>query len=49
MIPNYQYFMLPVLKSAQNGAVSISDVIDNIANDANISDEDRKYILLRGS
>ena len=49
MIPNYQYFMLPVLKSAQNGAVSISDVIDNIANDANISDEDRKIKTSTGS
>ena len=41
--------MLPVLKSAQNGAVSISDVIDNIANDANISDEDRKIKTSTGS
>ncbi len=49
MIPNYQYFMLPVLKAAQNGAVSISDVIDNIANDANISDEDRKIKTSTGS
>lgn len=49
MIPNYQYFMLPVLKSAQNGAVSISDVIDNIANNANISEEDRKIKTSTGS
>ena len=41
MIPNYQQFMLPVLKYAQNGAVSISDVIDDIANNAIISDEDK--------
>ena len=49
MIPNYQQFMLPVLKSAQNGAVSISDVIDDIANNANISDEDRKIKTSTGS
>lgn len=49
MIPNYQYFMLPVLKSAEKGAVSISDVIDNIANDANVSEEDRKIKTSTGS
>ncbi|MBQ8784751.1 MAG: restriction endonuclease [Alphaproteobacteria bacterium] len=42
MIPNYQYFMLPVLKAAGKGTVSISDIIENIANEANISEDDRK-------
>lgn len=49
MIPNYQYFMLPVLKSAEKGAVSISDVIDMIANNANVSDEDRKIKTSTGA
>ena len=49
MIPNYQYFMLPVLKSAQNGAVSISDVVNKLADEMHISDEDRKIKLSSGS
>ena len=49
MIPDFQYFMLPVLKSAQKGAVSISDVIENIADNANISEQDRKIKTLNGN
>ena len=49
MIPNYQKFMLPVLKSAKNGPVSISDLIDDIANEANISEDDRKIKTSTGS
>lgn len=41
-IPNYQYFMLPVLKAAGNGTVSISDIIETIADEAHISEDDRK-------
>ena len=36
-IPNYQYFMLPVLKAAGSGTVSISDIIETIANEAHIN------------
>ena len=42
MIPNYQQFMLPVLKSAANGAVNISDVVNKLADEMHISEEDRK-------
>lgn len=49
MIPNFQYFMLPVLKSAAKGAVSISDVIEDIADSANISEQDRKIKTLNGN
>ena len=49
MIPNYQVFMLPVLKAASHGAINISDVIDDIANKMNISDEDRKIKTSTGS
>ena len=42
MIPNYQVFMLPVLKAASHGTV-------NIADEMNISDEDRKIKISSGS
>ena len=48
-IPNYQYFMLPVLKAARNGTVSISDIIETIANEAHISEEDRKIKTSTGA
>ena len=41
MLPNYQVFMLPVLKAASHGAISISDVIEKIANQMKISEADR--------
>ncbi|MBQ2882648.1 MAG: restriction endonuclease [Alphaproteobacteria bacterium] len=49
MIPNYQQFMLPVLKSAANGAVNISDVVNKLADEMHISDEDRKIKISSGS
>lgn len=49
MIPNYQQFMLPVLKSAANGAVNISDVVNKLADEMHISEEDRKIKISNGS
>ena len=49
MIPNYQQFMLPVLKSAANGAVNISDVVYKLADEMHISEEDRKIKISSGS
>lgn len=48
-IPNYQYFMLPVLKATGSGTVSISDIIETIADEAHISDEDRKIKTSTGA
>lgn len=48
-IPNYQCFMLPVLESAAHGAVNISDVVNKLADDMNISEEDRKIKISSGS
>ena len=42
MLPGFQVFMLPVLKAASHGVITLSDVIEEIANKMNISDEDRK-------
>ena len=48
-IPNYQCFMLPVLESAAHGAVNISDVVNKLADDMHISEEDRKIKISSGS
>ena len=48
-IPNYQYFMLPVLKAAAEKTVSLPDIIDRIADDANISEDERKITISNGS
>lgn len=48
MIPNYQMLMRPVLESAQNGPRKISDVVEEISNRLNLSDEDRQQMLPSG-
>ena len=48
-IPNYQTFMLPVLKSAAKGSVYISDVVKQLADEMHISEEDRKLTISNGS
>ena len=48
-IPNYQYFMLPVLKAAAEKTVSLPDIIDRIADDANISEDECKITISNGS
>lgn len=48
-IPNYQAFMLPVLKSAAKGSVYISDIVKQLADEMHISEEDRKLTISNGS
>lgn len=48
MIPDYQHFMLPVLKSAANGIVNISDVVNKLSDEMNISEEDKKLTISNG-
>ena len=48
-IPNYQCFMLPVLKFAANNIVNISEIIDTLAIQMNISDDDKKIKTSTGS
>ncbi len=48
-IPNYQTFMLPVLKYAAKGSVYISDVVKQLADEMHISEEDRKLTISNGS
>lgn len=48
MIPDYQTLMLPVLKSCANGEVTTSDVINNLAVEFNLSEEEREDLLPSG-
>ena len=41
-IPNFQYFMLPVLQAASSGVANISEVVKSIAKELNLSEEDKK-------
>lgn len=48
MVPDYQTLMMPVLKQAANGEVSISDVIPRLADEFSLSDEERAEMLPSG-
>jgi len=48
MIPNYQKLMRPVLEHSKNGEVRIADVVDRIADDLKLSDEERTAMLPSG-
>ncbi len=48
MVPDYQTLMLPVLKSAADGEVRIGDVIEKLANDLQLSPEERSELLPSG-
>lgn len=48
MIPDYQTLMLPVLKAAAENEVSTREVIDKLANEYELSVEDREQLLPSG-
>lgn len=48
MIPSYQSLMKPVLVCAKNNEVRIKDVIDQIADNLKISDEEKNKLLPSG-
>lgn len=48
MIPDYQTLMRPVLKSAAEGEVRISSVIDELAEEFALTDEERDELLPSG-
>ena len=48
MIPDYQSLMLPVLKSAENGPVVISAVVERLAADFHLTDVERSSLLRSG-
>lgn len=48
MIPDYQTLMLPVLKSCQNGVMVTSDVINTLADEFQLTPEEREQLLPSG-
>lgn len=48
-IPNFQRLMLPVLRTASEGEVRISDVVDTLADTLELSSEDRSLLLPSGT
>lgn len=47
-IPDYQTLMLPVLRSAQDGEVKISDVISKLADELHLTEEERTVLMPSG-
>lgn len=47
-IPDYQTLMLPVLRLADEGEQKVADVVDRIADDFNLSEEERQTLLPSG-
>lgn len=48
MIPDFQSLMLPVLKSSANGEVRIRDVISTLANELDLTEEEKAVLLPSG-
>jgi restriction system protein len=48
MVPDFESLMYPVLNSARNGEVGISDVVRKLEEELNLSDEDRSSMLPSG-
>src|SRR5215204_2062518 len=47
-IPDFQTLMLPVLREASTGEVRISEVVERLANEFNLSPEQRSHLLTSG-
>jgi len=47
-IPDFQTLMLPVLKAASKGEVHIGQIVDQLANEMNLSEEEREKLLPSG-
>ncbi|MGO9742533.1 MAG: restriction endonuclease [Roseiarcus sp.] len=48
MIPDFQTLMLPVLRSSATGEAKIGDVVDSLASEFGLSDEERSTLLPSG-
>lgn len=48
MIPDYQTLMLPVLRSCAQGMVTTGDVVARLADEFNLSDDEREQLLPSG-
>ena len=47
-IPDYQTLMLPVLRLASNGERRVVDVVDHVADEFGLSDQERETLLPSG-
>lgn len=47
-IPDYQFLMLPVLKASDNGEVRIGAVVESLADDLKLTDDERAQLLPSG-
>lgn len=47
-VPDYQTLMLPVLRAASEGEVKISDVVERLASDFGLTEEDKAELLPSG-
>ncbi len=47
-IPDFQTLMLPVLQSAQQGEMRISDVVEQLAEDFSLTQQEREHLLPSG-
>lgn len=47
-VPDYQSLMLPVLRKAENGEIRISDVVEQLAEDLELSETERQELLPSG-
>jgi restriction system protein len=47
-VPDYQSLMLPVLRHFQKGEVRIGDVVEELANELGLTDEDRAEMVPSG-
>ena len=47
-IPDFQTLMLPVLRTAEAGEVKISDVVELLANEFQLTEEERSELLPSG-
>jgi restriction system protein len=44
-VPDFQTLMLPVLKAAANGEVRLSDLVERLAAEFHLSEEERRQLL----
>jgi restriction system protein len=47
-VPDFQALMLPVLKAAANGEVRFSDLVETLADEFHLTDEERRRLLPSG-
>ena len=47
-VPDFQTLMLPVLKAAASGEVRLSELVETLADEFKLTDEERRQLLPSG-